>query len=28
MMDNNQQGSIYPDVDKQTPYFIVKLKRP
>jgi len=28
MMDNNQQGSIYPDVDKQTPYFMVKLKRP
>ena len=28
MMDNNGQGSIYPDVNKQTPYFIVKLKRP
>jgi len=28
MMDNNQQGSIYPDVDKQTPYFMVKLIRP
>jgi len=27
-MDNNGQGSIYPDVNKQTPYFIVKLKRP
>lgn len=28
MMDNRQAGSIYPDLDVQTPYFVVKVKRP
>jgi len=28
MMDNNKSGSIYPDLNVQTPYFIVKVNRP
>jgi len=28
MMDNKQNGSIYPDFNKQTPYYIVQLERP
>lgn len=28
MMDNRQSGSIYPDLNVQTPYFIVKVVRP
>ena len=28
MMDNRQAGSIYPDLDVQTPYFVVKVNRP
>lgn len=28
MMDNRQVGSIYPDLNVQTPYFIVKVTRP
>lgn len=28
MMDNQQAGSIYPDLNVQTPYFVVKPSRP
>ncbi|MBE7171639.1 MAG: hypothetical protein INR73_13695 [Williamsia sp.] len=28
MMDNNQAGSIYPDLNIQTPYYMVKVTRP
>ena len=27
IMDNNGKGFIYPDLNKETPYVIVKLKR-
>jgi len=26
-MDNNNKGFIYPDLNKETPYVIVKLER-
>jgi len=27
VMDNNCKGKIYPDLNKETPYIVVKLER-